>query len=73
MCCEEEIRTAEMPCHHSKHTLNVCVCPSVLNWSVEIWESLNGQLKEYYEIVDEARPLSGFFPTHADFFTEMHL
>ena len=30
------------------------------------------QLKEYYEIVDEARPLSGFFPTHADFFTAMH-
>ena len=34
-------------------------------------------LKEYYEydyeIVDEARPLSGFFPTHADLFTEMHL
>ena len=29
-------------------------------------------LMEYYEIVDEARPLSGFFPTHADFFTEMH-
>ena len=29
-------------------------------------------LKEYYEIVDEARPLSGFFPTHADFFTEIH-
>ena len=30
-------------------------------------------LEEYYEIVDEARPLSGFFPTHADFFfTEMH-
>ena len=29
-------------------------------------------LKEYYEIVDEARPLSGFFPTHADFVTEMH-
>ena len=29
-------------------------------------------LKEYYEIVDEARPLSGFVPTHADFFTEMH-
>ena len=29
-------------------------------------------LKEYYEIVDEARPLSGFFPTHADFITEMH-
>ena len=24
-------------------------------------------LKEYYEIVDEARPVSGFFPTHADF------
>ena len=30
------------------------------------------KLKEYYEIIDEARPLSGFFPTHADFFTEMH-
>ena len=25
-------------------------------------------LKEYYEIVDEARPLSGYIPTHADFF-----
>ena len=25
-------------------------------------------LKEYYEIVDESRPLSAFFPTHADFF-----
>ena len=31
------------------------------------------QLKEYYEIVDEARPLPGVFPTHAaDFFTEIH-
>ena len=29
-------------------------------------------LKEYYEIVDEARHLSGFVPTHADLFTEMH-
>ena len=30
-------------------------------------------LKVYYEIVKEARPLSGFFfSTHADFFTEMH-
>ena len=29
-------------------------------------------LKEYYEIVDEARPLSGFFTTHADLFTEIH-
>ena len=28
-------------------------------------ENLN--LKEYYEIVGEARPLSGFVPTHADF------
>ena len=25
-------------------------------------------LKEYYEIVDEASPLSEFFPAHADFF-----
>ena len=29
-------------------------------------------LKEYYEIVGESRPLSVFFPKHADFFTEMH-
>ena len=29
-------------------------------------------LKEYYDIVDEARPLSAFFPKHADSFTEMH-
>ena len=33
-------------------------------------------LKEYYESVNEARPLSGFFPTaadlRADLFTEMH-
>ena len=34
-------------------------------------QNVNG-LKEYYEIVDEARPLSGFFPTYADLFTEMH-
>ena len=25
-------------------------------------------LKEYYGIVGESRPLSGFFPTHADLF-----
>ena len=29
-------------------------------------------LKEYYEIVGESRPLSAFFPTQADFFTEIH-
>ena len=29
-------------------------------------------LKEYYDIVDEARPLLGIFPTHADFVTELH-
>ena len=29
-------------------------------------------LKEYYEIVGESRPLSAFFPKHADFFTKMH-
>ena len=28
-------------------------------------------LKEYYEIVGESRPLSAFFPKHADLFTEM--
>ena len=30
------------------------------------------QLKEYYEIVGESRPLSAFFHKHADIFTEMH-
>ena len=29
-------------------------------------------LKEYYEIVGESRPLSAFFPKHADLFTELH-
>ena len=29
-------------------------------------------LKEYYEIVGESLPLSAFFTTHADRFTEMH-
>ena len=28
----------------------------------------NFDSKEYYEIIDDARPLSGFFPLHADFF-----
>ena len=28
---------------------------------------LKVELKEYYEIVGESRPLSAFFPTHADF------
>ena len=41
-----------------------------INGRVGRYQVLN--LKEYYEIVDEARPLSGFFPTQADFFTEMH-
>ena len=35
-------------------------------------DGYQGALKEYYEIVGESRPLSAFFPTHADFFTEMH-
>ena len=34
--------------------------------------SFISRLKEYYEIVGESRPLSTFFPKHADFFTEMH-
>ena len=29
-------------------------------------------LNEYYEIVNEARPLSGFFPIYAGLLTEMH-
>ena len=35
-------------------------------------EQLPFCLKEYYEIVGESRPLSAFFPKHADFLTEMH-
>ena len=30
-------------------------------------------LKEYYEIVGESRPISAFFPKHADFVTKMGL
>ena len=37
----------------------------------DLAQSIN-KLKEYYEIVGESRPLSAFFPTHADLFTEMH-
>ena len=33
---------------------------------------LHIKLKEYYEIVDEARLYQDFFPTHADLLTEMH-
>ena len=43
--------------------------PNSLSKSTQLLDTI---LKEYYEIVDEARTLSGFFPTHADLFTEMH-
>ena len=45
----------------------------VIYWSdfLEILRWLIG-LKEYYEIVGESHPLSVFFPTHVDLFTEMH-
>ena len=43
----------------------------LFNEGTSIYE-VSVNLKEYYEIVDEARPLSGIFPTHADFFTKMH-
>ena len=33
----------------------------------------NSGLKEYYEFFNEARTLSGFFPTDADLFTAMQL
>ena len=39
---------------------------------VSMTQVFSFQLKEYYEIVGESRPLSEIFPTHADFFTEMH-
>ena len=41
----------------------------IVNKYVSLWQVLNN----YHAIVDEARPLSGFFPTHADLFTEVHL
>ena len=43
----------------------IIVCDRML-W---IWLIMD-LIKEYYEIVDEACPLSGFFSTHDDFFTE---
>ena len=43
---------------------------SFLNMISMLLTSFN--LKEYYEIVGESRPLSAFFPKHVDFFTEMH-
>ena len=42
----------------------------MMNPPVHVQHSAN--LKEYYEIVGESRPLSDFFPKHADSFTEMH-
>ena len=39
----------------------------------ECMESHDRILKEYYEIVDEAYPLSGLFLTHADFFTQKYI
>ena len=44
---------------------------STKNWNRQTYTM--DTLKEYYEIVDEALPLSGFFPhTCSFFFTEMH-
>ena len=64
------------------HALQIHLCPliniiihTLLKYVFYFWTDSKTQfnmLKEYYEIVDEARPLSGFFPTHADFLTEMH-
>ena len=57
------IQTQTFP---GKWQLAICTChiPDCFDIFID--------LKEYYEIIDEARPLSGFYPTHADFFTEMH-
>ena len=44
----------------------------MLHRILDLLQSLYKSLKEYYEIVDESRPLSAFFPTHVDFFTEIH-
>ena len=59
------------PCSQAEYTTRG-FAPVVFNNQIEL-ERYTIMLKEYYEIVDEARPLSGFLPTHADFFTEMHL
>ena len=58
-------------------TMSVCASTNSLAKTAVSVSMIKGPskylLKEYYEIVDEAHPLSGFFPTHADFFTEMHI
>ena len=53
---------------------NKCIITSVHRHfgNVPLYDPHVVSLKEYYEIVGESRPLSAFFPTHADFFTEMH-
>ena len=53
-------------------TLHTLVEYKLLNNKQAILYGVFVWLKEYYEIVDEARPLSGFVPMHADLFTEMH-
>ena len=54
----------------SREICSVCVFEVVAISSVVV--PMRTYLKEYYEIVGESRPLSAFFPTHADLFTEMH-
>ena len=34
---------------------------------------INSDVREYYETVNEARPLSGFFPIDADILTELQI
>ena len=55
----------------SVHTLAI-FCSCMLNTKRAMKLDNVANLKEYYEIVGESRPLSGFVPTHADLFTEMH-
>ena len=47
-----------------------------LQWAIGFDKILSEEtlvLKEYYEIVDEARPLSGFVPKHADFILQKYI
>ena len=67
-------------CGEINEFIENCVEDPVYNFNIDVFTSITldtlgiqtSRLKEYYEIVGESRPLSAFFPKHADFFTEMH-
>ena len=61
--------------HHAMVNLwkfRLCGCTAKNQTVTDDVVDISRCFKEYNEIVDEARTLSGFFPTHADLITEMH-